>query len=149
MEDEFINVRWPADNDRRDTLSEMLDGCFRGHLSCDRLADCLLRQDDERLSTIIVVLHRQAKISLDMLKTLWDWDSHYPEEMRAAVEGFVRNIEFATLELRKQLPECTPEAHAEGRLPATEVAIRRELAVIVDGLSSGIEFARVWFGINL
>jgi hypothetical protein len=71
------------------------------------------------------------------------------EEVRAAVEDFAPECEFATLELRKHLPEWTPEARAEGLLPATEVAIRRELAVIVDGLSCGIEFARVWFGINL
>ena len=149
VDDDLMNVRWPVDKDRRDALSEMIVDCFEGLLSCQRLEEYLLRQDDERLTTMIVVIHRQAKICYDMLKTLLNWESYYPEEVRAAVEDFVRKCDFATLELRKHLPEWTPEAHAEGLLPATEGTIRREHAVIVDGLSSGVEFARVWFDITL
>jgi hypothetical protein len=40
-----------------------------------------------------------------MLKTLLNWESYYPEEVRAAVEDFVPKCEFATLELRKHLPD--------------------------------------------
>ena len=149
IEDDSMNVRWPVDKDRRDALSEMIVNCFQGLLSCKRLEEYLLRQDDERLTTTIVVIHRHAKICCDMLKMLLGWDSYYPEEVRAAVEDFVPKCEFAMLELRKHLPEWTPEAHAEGLLPATEGTIRREHAVIVDCLSSGVEFARVWFDINL
>jgi len=144
-----MNVRWPVDEDRRDALSEMIVDCFEGLLSCERLEEYLLRQDDERLNTTIVVIHRHTKICFDMLNTLLNWERYYPEEVRAAVEDFVRKCEFATLELRKHLPEGTPEARAEGFLPATEGAIRSEHAVIVDCLSSCVEFARVWFDINL
>jgi len=84
-----------------------------------------------------------------MWKTLLNWDSSYPEEVRAAVEDFVPKCELATLELQKYLPDLTPGAHAEGLLPATEGTIRREHAVITDCLSSCLEFARVWFDINL
>jgi hypothetical protein len=149
IEDDIMNVKWPVDNERRDTLSEMIVDCFEDFLSCKRLEDYLLRQDDERLTTTIVVIHRHAKSSWDMLKLLLNWESYYPEEVRAAVEDFVPKCEFAMLELRKHLPEWTPEAHAEGLLPATEGTIRSEHAVIVDCLSSGVEFARVWFDINL
>jgi hypothetical protein len=149
IEDDIMNVKWPVDEDRRDALSEMIVDCFKDFLSCKRLEDYLLRQDDERLTTTIVVIHRHAKSSWDMLKMLSNWESYYPEEVRAAVEDFVHKCEFATLELRKHLPEWTPEAHAEGLLPATEGTIRMEHAVIVDCLSSGVEFARVWFDINL
>ena len=107
------------------------------------------RQDDERLPTTIVVIHRQAKIFYNMLMTLLNWESYYPEEVRAAVEDFAPKCEFATRELREHLPEHTPEAHAEGLLPATEGAIRRAHEDIVDRLSNGVEFARVWFDIDL
>jgi hypothetical protein len=149
IEDDIMNVRWPVDNERRDTLSEMIVNCFEDCLSCKRSEDYLLRQDDERLTMTIVVIHRHAKSSWDMLKMLLNWESHYPEEVQAAVEDFVSKCEFAMLELRKHLPEWTPEAHVEGLLPATEGTIRREHAVIVDRLTSGVEFARVWFDINL
>jgi hypothetical protein len=70
-----MNVKWPVDNERRDTLSEMIVDCFEDFLSCKRLEDCLLRQDDERLTTTIVVIHRHAKSSWDMLKMLLNWES--------------------------------------------------------------------------
>ena len=70
VEDDSMNVRWPFDDDRRDALSEMLVDCYQGLLSCKRLEEYLLRQDDERLITTIVVTARHAKISRDMLKTL-------------------------------------------------------------------------------
>ena len=104
-----MNVRWPVDEDRRDALSEMIVDCFQGLLSCDRLEDYPLRQDDERLTTTIVVTHRHAKICWDMLMMLFNWESYYPEEVQAAVEDFVPKCEFATLELRKHLPEWTPK----------------------------------------
>jgi hypothetical protein len=144
-----MNVKWPVDEKRRDTLSEMIVDCFKDFLSCTRLEDYLLRQDDERLTTTIVVIHRHAKSSWDMLKMLLKWESYYPEEMQAAVEDFVPTCEFATLELRKHLPEWTPEAQAEGLSPATKGTIRIEHADICDCLSSGIEFARVWFDIHV
>jgi hypothetical protein len=100
IEDDIMNVKWPVDNERRDTLSEMIVDCFEDFLSCKRLEDCLLRQDDERLTTTIVVIHRHAKSSWDMLKMLLKWESYYPEEVRAAVEDFVPKCEFAMLELR-------------------------------------------------
>jgi hypothetical protein len=75
--------------------------------------------------------------------------SLFPEEVRAAVEDFAPKCEFATLELRKHLPEWTPEARAEGLLPATEGAIRRQHEHFVACLTSCVEFARVWFDINL
>jgi hypothetical protein len=144
-----MNVKWPVDEDRRDALSEMIVDCFKDFLSCTRLEDYLLRQDDERLTTTIVVIHRHAKSSWDMLKMLMKWESYYPEEVRAAVEDFVPKCEFTSLELRKHLPEWTPEADAKGLLPATEGTIRWEHAVIAVCLSSCVEFARVWFDINL
>jgi hypothetical protein len=147
--DDSIHVRWPGDEDRRDALSEMIEDCFKDFLACTRLEDYLLRQDDERLATTIVVIHRHAKSSWDMLKMLLKWESYYPEEVRAAVEDFVPQCESASLELRKHLPEWTPEAHAEGLLPATEGTIRWEHAVIVACLTSGLEFARIWFDIHL
>ena len=63
IEDDFMNVRSPVDKDRRDALSDMIVDCFQGLLSCDRLEDYLLRQNEERLTTTIVVTHRHAKIS--------------------------------------------------------------------------------------
>lgn len=149
IEDDSMKVRWPVDQDRRDALSEMIEDCYKGLLSCNRLGEYLWHQDDERLSTTIDVIHRHAKISYDMLKTLVNWESYYPDELQAAVEAFGLECEFAALELREHLPEWTPEAHAEGLLPATEGTIRMEHAVITDCLSSSDEFARVWFDINL
>ena len=64
-----MNVRWPVDKDRRDALSEMIVDCFQGLLSCKRLEDYLLRQDDERLTSAIVVTDRHAKFCFDMWKT--------------------------------------------------------------------------------
>jgi len=149
IEDDIMNVKWPVDEDRRDALSEMIEDCYKAFLSCNRLGEYLWRQDDERLTTTIVVIHRHAKSSWDMLKMLLKWESYYPEEVRAAVEDFVPKCEFAMLELRKHLPEWTLGAHAEGLLPATEGTIRSEHAVINNCLSSCLEFARVWFDINL
>jgi hypothetical protein len=147
--DDLMKVRWPVHKDRRDALSEMIDDCLQAIPSCKRLEDHLLRQDDERLTTTIVVIHRHAKFCCDMVVTLLNWEAHYPEEVRAAVEDFVPKCELATLELRKHLPEWTPEAHDEGLLPATEGTIRSEHAAMGDCLTSGVEFARVWFDINL
>ena len=147
--DDLMNVRWPVDENRRDALSEMIDYCLKALLSCTRLEEYLLRQDDERLTTTIDVIHRHAKICCDMLKTLLNWESHYPEEVRAAVEAFGLECEFASLELGEHLPEWTSEAHTERLLPATEGTIRTEHAVIAACLSSCLEFARVWFGIHL
>jgi hypothetical protein len=147
--DDLMKVRWPVKQDRGDTLSEMIVYCFQSVLSCKRSEEYLLRQDDERLTTTIVVIHRHAKFCCDMLKMLLKWESYYPEEMRAAVEDFVPKCELAMLELRKHLPEWTPEAHDEGLLPATEGTIRSEHAAMGDCLTSGVEFARVWFDINL
>ena len=62
-DDDLMNVRWPVDKDRRAALSEMIVDCFQGLLSCKRLEDYLLRQNEERLTTTIVVTHRHAKIS--------------------------------------------------------------------------------------
>ena len=147
--DDLMKVKWPVHKDRRDALSEMIDDCLQAIPSCKRLEDHLLRQDDERLTTTIVVINRHAKFCCDMLNMLLNWESYYPEEMRAAVEDFVPKCELAMLELRKHLPEWTPEAHAEGLLPATKGTIRWEHEVIVACLSSGLEFARVWFDIHL
>lgn len=147
--DDLMNVKWPVDEDRRDALYEMIVDCFQDLLSCNRSEDYLLRQADERLTTTIVVIHRYAEICCDMLQTLLNWESYYPEEVRAAVEDFARKCEFATLQLREHLPEHTPEAHAEGLLPATEGTIRREHEHIVASLSSCLAFAQVWFDIRL
>jgi hypothetical protein len=149
IEDDIMNVKWPVAEDRRDALSEMIVDCYKAFLSCSRLGEYLWRQDDERLTRAIVVTDRHAKFCFDMWKTLLNWDSHYPEEVRAAVEDFVPKCELATLELEKYLPEWTLGAHAEGLLPATEGTIRSEHAVINNCLSSCLEFARVWFDINL
>lgn len=149
MVDDLMKVKWPENMNRRDALFEMIKVCVQGLLSSRGLEDYLWRQDDERLSTTIDVIHGHAKISYDMLKTLVNWESYYPDELQAAVEAFGLECEFAALELREHLPEWTPEAHAEGLLPATEGTIRMEHAVITDCLSSSVEFARVWFDINL
>jgi hypothetical protein len=149
IEDDIMNVKWPVDEDRRDALSTTIEDCYKGLLSCNRLGEYLWRQDDERLTRTIVVTERHAKFCFDMWKTLLDWDSYYPEEVQAAVEDFVPKCELATLELRMYLPELTPGARTEGLLPATEGTIRREHAVINDCLNSCLEFARVWFDINL
>lgn len=110
IEEDSMNVRWPVDEDRRDALSEMIVDCYQGLLSCNRLVEYLLRQDDERLTTTIVVTNRRAEICYDMWKTLLDWDSYYLEEVWAAVKDFVPKCEFANLELRKHLPEWTPRS---------------------------------------
>jgi hypothetical protein len=144
-----MNVKWPVEEDRRDALSAMIEDCYKGFLSCNRLEEYLWRQDDVRLTRAIVVTDRHAKFCFDMWKTLLNWDSYYPEEVRAAVEDFVPKCELATLELRKYLPEWTPGAHAEGLLPAIEGTIRSEHAAINNCLSSCLDFARVWFDINL
>jgi hypothetical protein len=127
----------------------MIGDLFQNLLSSSRLGDFLLRQDDERLSVTIAVTRRHAKDCCDMLKMLLSWESHYSEEVLAAVEDFAPKCEFATLELRKHLPEWTPEAHAEGLLPATEGTIRKEHEHSVACLTSCVEFARVWFDVLL
>jgi hypothetical protein len=147
--DDFMKVRWPVDKKHRDALSETIVYCFRDLLSCKEREDFLLRQNDERLTTTIRVVHRHAEICLDMLKMLFHWESYYPDEVRAAVEDFAHNCEFATLELRGHLPEYTPEAHDEGLSPATEGTIRIVHEHIVACMLSCDAFAQVGFDITL
>ena len=67
IRDDLVTVKWPDDKDRRDALSEMIVDCVQGLLSCKELEDYLWCQDDERLTTKIVVIHRHAEICRDML----------------------------------------------------------------------------------
>jgi hypothetical protein len=147
--DDLINVKWPDDEDLRDALSEMIVDCVRDLLSCKELEDHLLRQDDERLTTTIEVIHRHAESCRDMLKRLLNWASYYPEELRAAVEDFGLKCELAIHQLREHLPEHTPEAHAEGLSPLTQGFIRTALSAVHSSLASCDTLARDWFDITL
>jgi hypothetical protein len=109
MVDDLMKVKLPDNKNRRDALSEMIVACVQDLLSREELEDYLLRQDDERLTTTIEFIHRHAEICRDMLKTLLNWESYYPEELRAAVEDFGLKCELATHQLREHLPEHTPK----------------------------------------
>jgi hypothetical protein len=149
MVDDLMKMKWPENMNRRDALFEMIKDCVQGLLSSRQLEDYLLRQNDERLTTAIEVMHRHAVICRDMLKMLSNWNSYYPDELQAAVEDFDLRFEFATVELRAYLPEYTSEAHDEGLSPLIQGLIRTDLSLFHDCLASCDAFAQEWFDITL
>ena len=86
--DDSMNMKWPTDRDRGDELFEMTLRCRQALRACEKLGVYLVRQNDERLATVVKGYSRHVKICRHMEKMLMNQESYHPDELRAAMEDF-------------------------------------------------------------